>query len=68
MLIGQFLMAAGDLISARGKVLKHTYISTKIKRKLVKFDVHYEWKEKFYIALKALDLSSVTLSMIALLI
>ena len=36
-LVGNFKMAAGDVISIMGQVLEHTYIPTRIERELVKF-------------------------------
>jgi hypothetical protein len=35
--VGKFKMAADDVISIRGQVLKHTYIPTGIERELVRF-------------------------------
>ena len=36
-LIGKFKMAADDVISSKRQVMEYTYISTGIKRKLVRF-------------------------------
>ena len=36
-LIGEFKMAAGDVISIRGQVMEYKYILTGIKRELVRF-------------------------------
>ena len=38
-LIGQFKMAAGDVISIKGQVMKYTYIPTGIERELVRFGI-----------------------------
>ena len=43
-LIGKFKMAAGDVISIRGQVMKYTYIATGIKWELVRFGVDCDWK------------------------
>ena len=38
-MIGEFKMAAGDVISIRGQVMEYTYIPTGIRRELVRFSV-----------------------------
>ena len=38
-LVGKFKMAAGDMVSIRGQVMEYTYISTGIKRELVRSGV-----------------------------
>ena len=44
-LIGKFKIAAGDVISIRGQVMKYTYIQTGIKSELVRFGVDSNQKE-----------------------
>ena len=43
-LIGKFKIVPGDVISIRGQVMEYRYISTGIKRKLVRFGVDCNWK------------------------
>ena len=43
-LIGEFNMAADDVISIRGQVMEYTFIPTGIKRELVRFGVDCNWK------------------------
>ena len=42
--IDKFKMKAGDVISSRGQVMEYTYISTGIKRELVRFGVKLDYK------------------------
>ena len=43
-LIGQFKIAAGDVISIRGPVMEYMYIPTEIKRELVRFGMDCDQK------------------------
>ena len=43
-LVCKFKMAAGDMVSIRGQVMEYTYISTGIKRELVRFGVKLDYK------------------------
>ena len=43
-LIGKFKMVVGDVISIWGQVMEYRYISTGIKRELMKFGVDCDWK------------------------
>ena len=40
----KFKIAAGDMVSIREQVMEYTYISTGIKRELVKFGMNWDWK------------------------
>ena len=41
---GKFKMAEGDVISIWGQVMQYTYITTGIKRELVRFGMDCDWK------------------------
>ena len=43
-LVCKFKMAAGDMVSIRGQVMKYTYIPMGIKREMVRFSVDCDWK------------------------
>ena len=43
-LVCTFKMAADDMVSIRGQVMEYTYISTGIKREMVKSGVDCHWK------------------------
>ena len=42
--VGKFKMAAGDMVSIRGQVLRYIYIPTGIKRELLRSGVDCDWK------------------------
>ena len=44
-LVCKFKMTAGDMVSIRGQVMDYTYISTGIKRELVRFVADCDYKE-----------------------
>ena len=43
-LVGNFKMAAGDMVCIRGQVMKYMHIPTRIKRELVRSGVDCDWK------------------------
>jgi hypothetical protein len=43
-LLGKFKMAVGDMVSIRGQVMEYTYISTGIKREMVRSGVDCDRK------------------------
>ena len=43
-LVCKFKMAAIDKVSIRGQIMEHAYISTGIKRELVRSGVDSDWK------------------------
>ena len=43
-LIGNFKMAAGNVIRVSGQIMEYTYILTEIKRELVRFGMDCDWK------------------------